>query len=119
MKLNSSPTKEVTFFQCPQCESHYTLHESGSLTDRWGMPLSLVLYGVIFDKKPINKAKHIAEQFSVRDDINLPFLVKNVKDELECPTQKVSEILEFSYPNEIALRSFLKVFCEELNRVIK
>jgi len=81
------------------------------------MPISLVLYGVIFDKKPINRAKHIAEQFSARDDINLPFLIKNIIAELQTPTQKVSEILDLSYPNEIALRSFLKVFCEELSRI--
>jgi len=81
------------------------------------MPLSLVLYGVIFDKKPVNKAEHIAEEFSLRDDIDLPALIKDIKRELQNPTQKVSEILDLSYPNEIALRTFLKIFCEELNRI--
>jgi hypothetical protein len=83
------------------------------------MPISLVLYGVIFDQYPINKVKQIAEQFSLREDIDLAFLINNVEDELQNPTQKVSNILDFSYPDEIALRKYLKAFNKELIRIIK
>jgi hypothetical protein len=31
----------------------------------------------------------------------------------------VSEILDFSYPDEIALRSFLNIFSEELSNLIR
>jgi DNA-directed RNA polymerase subunit RPC12/RpoP len=110
--------QEVTFYQCPQCNSHYTLHKNKSLTDRWGMPISLVLYGVIFEKEPTNTAKAIANDFAKRDDIDLAYLLKNINDELLMPTQKVSEILNFSYPNETALRLFLTAFNEELTKLI-
>jgi hypothetical protein len=46
-------------------------------------------------------------------------MISNITDELHKPTQKVSEILDFSYPNETALREFLTVFCEELTNIIQ
>jgi len=82
------------------------------------MPISLVLYGVIFDQHPINKAKIIAQQLSLRDDIDLAFLINNVEEELQNPTQKVSNILDFVYPNETELRSYLKIFTEELRKIL-
>jgi peptide subunit release factor 1 (eRF1) len=119
LNITSPSPEEITFYQCPQCDSHYTLHKDKSLTDRWGMPISLVLYGVIFVKRPVNSAKVIAEQLALRDDIDLAFLIKNIHDELQEPTQKVSKMLDFIYPDETALREFLKVFNEELTELIK
>jgi hypothetical protein len=119
LNIASPISKDIKFYQCLQCDSHYTLHKNKSLTDRWGMPIALILYGVIFEKKPVQQARNIAQQFSVRDDIDLVFLIKNVEDELQKPTQKVSEILDFSYPDEIALRSFLNIFSEELSNLIR
>lgn len=119
LNIDSSSSEEVCFYQCRQCNSHYRLHEDNSLVDRWGMPISLVLYGVIFDQHPINKVKNIAEKFSLRDDIDLAFLINNIEEELQNPTQKVSNILDFSYPDETALRKYLKAFNKELTRIIK
>jgi hypothetical protein len=119
LNITSPTPKEITFYQCPQCDSHYTLHEDKSLTDRWGMPISLVLYGVIFVKRPVNSARSIAEKFALRDDIDLAFLIKNIQNELQEPTQKVSKMLNFVYPDETAMREFLKVFNAELIGLVK
>ena len=77
------------------------------------MPITLVLYGVIFDKKPQAKAVAIAANFKARDDLDLVEIVEDIKDELKSPRQKVSTTLDFSYPNEDKLRFFLKLFVEE------
>jgi len=84
-----------------------------SLTDRWGMPISLVLYGVIFEKKPEIKATVIAADFKARDDLDLVEIIEDIKIELETPRQKVSSILNFEYPDEDKLRLFLKLFIEQ------
>jgi len=84
-----------------------------SLTDRWGMPISLVLYGAIFEKKPEIKATVIAADFKARDDLDLVEIIEDIKIELETPRQKVSSILNFEYPDEDKLRLFLKLFIEQ------
>ena len=116
--FDSSPSKTVTFYQCPQCDYRYTLHNNKSLTYRWGMPITLVLYGVIFDKYPVKKAKALAEYFSSRDDVYLTVLIEHINEELLRPTQQVSDIFNFEYPNEAELRLFLIAFNEELINIM-
>jgi len=111
--FNKTNEDDTHFYSCSSCNAHYRLDEHNGLCDRWRMPISLVLYGVIFDKKPETKAAAIAASFKARDDLDLAKIVDDIKDELKSPRQKVSSILEFRYPNEDKLRLFLALFVKE------
>ena len=111
--LNKTNEDAEHFYSCSRCNAHYRLDEHNGLCDRWRMPLSLVLYGVIFAKKPETKAVTIAADFKARDDLDLANIVDDIKAELKLPRQKVSSILNFEYPNEDKLRLFLKLFVNE------
>ena len=77
------------------------------------MPISLVLYCVIFDKKSETKAAAIASNFKARDDLELVEIVDDIKNDLKSPRQKVSSIVDCRYPNEEKLRLFLKLFVKQ------
>jgi len=111
--LNKTSEDAAHFYSCSSCNAHYRLDEHTGLCDRWRMPLSLVLYGVIFDKNPETKAVAIAADFKARDDLDLANIVNDIKAELKSPRQKVSSILNFEYLNEDKLRLFLKLFVNE------
>jgi len=117
--LKDSKVKRITFYQCPKCLSAYSKESNKPLHDRWRMPLSLVLYGVIFDKNPLLKYKSIAIEFSKRDDLDLDFMISDIKQELEKPRQNVSHILDFEYPDEVKLREFLQKFEDSLSSLLK
>jgi len=114
--LNRTDEGVVTFYACSSCNAQYHLKENGDLCDRWGAPISLVLYGVIFEKHPETKAQAIAADFKARDDLGLDKIVDDIKAELNSPRQKISSILNFEYPNEDKLRLFLKRFIDEFDQ---
>ena len=40
--------EDITFYECQKCERDYARKKGKSLTDRWGSPISIPLYGIIF-----------------------------------------------------------------------
>src|SRR5450755_1859825 len=66
LRLLKSSSREMSFFECSACHRQYAKAQSGLLTYRWGHPVSLALYGVLFETDPVVHARGIAQMF-VRD----------------------------------------------------
>jgi hypothetical protein len=98
---------EIEFYSCERCRSHYAKKPGQALHDRWLMPLSLVLYPVLFDKEPRAKAASVAKSLLENKEIDIATLKEHILAEIEAPKQKVSQILDFAYPDEEALRKYL------------
>jgi hypothetical protein len=98
---------EMSFFACPVCQRHYARRVNGRLTYRWLHPISLALYGVIFDADPVPRAAKTARDLlrnRSRDEID--WIISEIDLELEHPTQSVREILE-NVASEEQCRAFL------------
>jgi hypothetical protein len=104
--LNQTSEGCTNFYSCSSCNAHYRLDENNGLCDRWRMPISLVLYGVICDKGAETKEAEIAASLKARDDLDSAKIVDDIKEELKSPRQKVSSIIDFIYPSEEKLRLF-------------
>jgi hypothetical protein len=101
---------QITFFECPVCRRHYAQAPGKPLTFRWLNPISIVLYNVIFDHTPTKCAADIAAKFiQQRTPHQLGLIVKEIRLELEDPTQQVRDILDCEAP-ERELREFLRLF---------
>ncbi len=112
----ASPGPQTQFFRCPACSREYSLEEGKSLTFRWLHPISLVLYGVIFDEDPVGAGKVATAATSLaqgRSDEEIAAFVAEVRLELAEPTQNVRDILECQAPEE-ELRRFLGLVCDHL-----
>ena len=109
---------EITFFACPQCGRQYARKAGEALTYRWGGPLSLALYGVIYETDAPPHAARIADQLARgRDSAALDRLIREIELELADPTQRVSEILPMAVPKtEENLREFLRLVAVQLRR---
>jgi hypothetical protein len=109
---------EITFFACPSCRRSYARRPGGALTDRWGSPLSLALYGVVFEPDAIPHAARIADQLSRGHDAEyVRHLAREIECELDEPTQRVSEILDMSaVKSEEHLRIFLRLVARHLRQ---
>ena len=107
-------TPEMDFLECPSCLRHYASRDGGALTFRWGHPVSLALYGVIFEPQPIDFAPHVAEHLArKRSPQQLAAFAREISLELETPTQVVRDILQ-SRASEAACRAFLRALVERL-----
>ena len=83
---------EIQFFDCPACHRRYARKPGGSLTFRWLHPISLVLYGKLFDSSghsPIEKSSVPSEPPEM-----LLRMVEEIELELTHPTQQVRDILD-------------------------
>src|SRR5205085_403492 len=88
-------TEDITFYECRQCSRHYSKSARRALCYRWLHPISLLLYGVIFEPQPKDAAKRIAENFQDgKTEEELKLIIQEVKRELEHPTQNVRDILD-------------------------
>jgi hypothetical protein len=115
VKLNEvgPVTPEMTFFECPSCGRHYALKPGKRLTFRWMHPISLVLYVTQFDETPVGRAKEVAASFiKDRPAEQLALIAREIRLELEEPTQQVRDILDCPAP-EAELREFLRLVVEE------
>ena len=104
-----SPDSEatITFYDCPSCPWWFAQKPGKGLHDRWLSPLSIALYSQIFEKHPDQTAEENAKALlSQRPDL-IAEILSEIDRELESPTQKVSEIFDFLYPNEDKLRIHL------------
>jgi hypothetical protein len=98
---------EVEFFVCEHCQSHYARKPGQALHDRWLMPLSVVLYPVLFDKEPCGKAAGVAKSIIEKGALDIARIKEHILDEIKVPKQKVSQILDFAHPDEEQLRQYL------------
>jgi hypothetical protein len=100
----------VEFLECPSCRRHYARRSSGPLTYRWLHPITLALYGVIFDEDPVPQAVPQAEAFlRGRPPDELRRIVGEIELELNEPTHEVRNALE-NHASEEKCREYLRAF---------
>jgi hypothetical protein len=108
----------ITFFECPGCRRHYALRPGKQLTFRWLHPISLALYGVISDQAPTERVADILSSFvEQRHPEELEEFVREIKIELNEPTQQVRDILDCRAPEQ-ELRDYLRLLCGHLERYL-
>ena len=108
---------EIRFFLCPNCSRRYAIKPGQQLTFRWLHPLTLALYDVIPDVNPVERAPNIAQKFAARySREELAEIVKEIRLELDEPTQQVRETLDCRAP-EGELRQYLSSFCDCVDRL--
>ena len=108
----------ITFYACPQCDRHYARKPGKDLVYRWGNPLSLALYGVIYETDAPPHAARLADQLvRAKDPAELKRIVDEIELELADPTQRVTEILPMAVPKtEENLREFLRLVAAQLRQ---
>jgi transposase-like protein len=98
---------DSSFFECPSCQRQYTRKSTGAVTYRWRHPISLALYGVIFDREPIAHAPRIAQLLlRNRKPDEIAWFTEEIEHELKEPTQQVHLILD-NAATEPKCRQFL------------
>ena len=102
----------ITFFECPNCGRHYALKPGKQLTFRWLHPISVILYDVIFDDTPTQRAASIGDRFAGLP----PEFVKEIRLELDDPTQQVRDIVG-CMASEEELREYLRLVVEHVERL--
>lgn len=113
-QLPGEPTQTIAFLQCPACLRHYAQKVGGPLTYRWGHPISLALYGVLFTTEPLAEAQRIGDVLRQdRTPEELALFVEEIELELTHPTQQVRDILDNRSP-EAACREFLAAVARHL-----
>ena len=103
-------TKDIMFFECPSCQRQYAQRLGSSLTYRWGHPVTLPLYMVLFVEEPWSSAQATAEDFlKDRSRDQLAHMIEEIELELQHPTQNVRGILD-NHASEEKCRKFLHAF---------
>jgi hypothetical protein len=98
---------DVRFFACPQCRRQYAQAPGGALSFRWGHPISLALYPVLFDLDPGPRAPDVARDMLRRwTPEEARFALAEIQLELDSPTQDVRDILGSRAPED-RCREFL------------
>ena len=100
--------QQITFYECPSCSRHFAQKLGPGICDRWLNPLSLVLYGIIFERYPQGAYQRIAEQFLEQRAGDIPLLIEEITQELQKLTQNVCDILDLQQ-NEQDVRAFLQL----------
>ncbi len=114
--LNPDTDATITYYDCPSCPWWFAQKPGQGLHDRWLSPLSIALYSQIFEKHPDQTAEENAKALlSQRPDL-IAEILSEIDRELESPTQRVSEIFDFMYPDEDSLRIHLKLLAAALRR---
>lgn len=109
---------EIAFFACSRCGRQYARTPRGGLVYRWGNPLSLALYGVIYEADAPPHAARIADHLARdRDAAALAPFIREIELELANPTQAVTEIVPMAAPkSEENLRAFLRLVAVQLRQ---
>lgn len=96
VSLRSLPesSSEIEFLECPSCRRSYARPAGGPLTYRWLHPITVALYGVIFDEDPLPRAESAADDLCrTRSPDELRMLVREIELELKEPTHQVRDAL--------------------------
>ena len=106
----SESTAALDFLECPSCRRQFARRDGGQLTYRWPHPLSLALYGVIFDEDPAGRAASQADAIvESRSPDELRGIVEEIELELNEPTHRVREALG-NRATEAKCREYLRAF---------
>ena len=108
----------VTFYDCPSCHRAYAFGEGRSLTFRWLHPISVMLYDYTFHSAPGeghvgSAAVYILDQF---DGAKRAAFVREIQDELDQPTQLISDMLDADKTEE-ECRKFLVAVLADLREM--
>lgn len=129
VEAESTSGGKVEFVTCPRCGRHFRVTPDGRLVERWLGPLSLVLYPVIFEKRPQNEAERIASELYAASEPGrrsifrsfsreeLRQLLSEIRLELRFPTQNVREILDLR-GDEADLREYLAAVAKRLGALM-
>lgn len=105
-----------TFYLCTRCKRQYELKPDRSLSYRWRHPISLALYGVIFNPHPVGEAQRVAQSLMrAYSSAHVKVFAKEIELELTSPTQQVRDILE-NVASEEECREFLREVLKYLPR---
>jgi hypothetical protein len=106
------------FFKCPRCKRWFTRSPGmATLHDRWGGPISHVLYYVIFAPDPPAEAERVAATVAEersREDVGT--IIEEIRLELADPVQQVRDILNQDQPEEV-LREYLRLLADHLEQL--
>ncbi len=105
--VTPSEVTDIKFLSCENCRCQFSENSAGRLYDRWLMPITLPLYNVIFEKEPLDCVENIVKEMATRENKFVDALIEALSDELVNPKQRVTDIHDFSYPDEVKLRKFL------------
>jgi len=104
---------EIAFFECPACRRQYAKKRGRELTYRWLHPVSLLLYALFrCTDDRASQIKYAVRAFNGPKE-KADWMVREIKLELESPTQRVCDILD-SPVSEEQCRLFLGEVLEHL-----
>lgn len=115
--LNLLPSPlSIRFFECPECKRHYSLKENGLLTFRWPHPIGVALYGIQFKSAPLEHIDNTVEELLISfSQEQMPTFIKEMKLELEHPTQHIRDIVDCVASEELC-REFLSEVVTRLEK---
>jgi hypothetical protein len=114
--LPDSPA-DAAFFECPVCHRHFTKAADGSLSFRWGNPITLLLYPVIFEQHPLERCEQAVSEFvSGRSFEAVQQAIDEIRLELDDPTQQLRNALQCC-ASEVDLRSYLRCAADRMEVV--
>jgi hypothetical protein len=105
--------ESIRFLECPECGRRYAQRDGGPLTERWLSPISLALYGVMFDEHP-QDPENVRLQARGMGHLDVDALVREIRLELAEPAQPVRDILGGMRATEADLREYLRLLADEL-----
>jgi hypothetical protein len=130
VELEPESSGDAEFVKCPRCGHHFRVSADGALVERWLDPLSIVLYPVISETLPQQKAEWIADElyaasqpgtrgiFQSFSREQLQQISAEVRMELKHPTQNVRDILDLRGDEEALretpLREYLTIVVKRL-----
>lgn len=113
LKPADSPP-DLQCWVCPTCGRGYAKKPGNPLTFRWGHPISLALYPVIFDPDPAARAADVARRLAAQWTAEeAGQVVAEITLELETPTQPVRSIVD-NVASEEACRAYLESLVAQL-----
>ena len=109
--------ENIRFFLCSNCSRRYALTAGKALTLRWREAVTLPLHEVYGSDAPVEQAARKAQKFvSHRSPEDLDWIVREIRLELDDPTQQVRDTLDCK-ASEVDLRQYLFSFCEHVERL--
>ena len=106
----------ISFYECSQCKSKYAKRPGRQLCDRWGMPITVALYGLICHNNTDDQFDYIVGQMQRKGRGFVDKLIIHIAIEINHPKQYVSDVHNFVYLDEVALREFLIKLSEKLQQ---
>jgi hypothetical protein len=97
-------TGNVQNFRCDSCHRAYTKRKGKGLSDTWPGPISLALYGLIFQTGPLTEVD-MQRLVKSLQDLSTPeagMLIQEIEEELSTPKQNVIDILDLNCSEEFA-----------------